>query len=79
VTASNQELHPAAAGTAEQKTCGACEGSFLCCAYSGPCWCEQVKPDSDRLAKLRESYRDCLCPRCLAAFGCERVESGLRA
>ena len=52
-------------GTPKKKVCEACGGSFDCFTPRGPCWCEDVKRSSERLAELRAQYRECLCPACL--------------
>jgi hypothetical protein len=56
-----------ATNAAKQKICEKCGAKFDCYSASGPCWCEDVKLNSEALANLRSQYNDCLCPNCLAA------------
>src|SRR6266849_1479463 len=45
------------------KNCGSCGKNFAC--YDKHCWCEAIQPDPALLQRLREIYKDCLCPDCL--------------
>jgi len=47
------------------KTCEKCGSEFEC--MKSACWCEHVHLSADALQWLRRSYRDCLCPSCLAS------------
>jgi hypothetical protein len=49
---------------ARDKRCEQCGRTFECGGLFG-CWCRGVKLDAATLAKLRDSYADCLCPGCL--------------
>jgi hypothetical protein len=45
-------------------TCESCGNDFGC-NFAGGCWCREVKVSDAARAKLREQYRECLCPNCL--------------
>lgn len=52
--------------------CPRCGESFGCGAASAtPCACTRIRLTEALRAQLRESYSDCLCPRCLVALGGE--------
>ena len=53
-------------GGAEQKSCPRCGAGFEC--RSGGCWCDNVPLSPETLARLDQTYVDCLCPSCLAEF-----------
>lgn len=46
--------------------CEGCGRDFGCGAGGNWCWCVAETVPPDVLAELRERYRDCLCPDCLA-------------
>jgi hypothetical protein len=48
------------------KTCARCGATFVCKVDDLPhCQCVGVSVAPDLLAKLQETYSDCLCSRCL--------------
>jgi len=48
------------------KTCARCGATFICKVDDLPhCQCVGVSVSPDLLAKLHETYSDCLCSRCL--------------
>ena len=47
-------------------TCEACNSEFECGASLSGCWCSEVRLTDEARARLKSSYRDCLCPDCLA-------------
>jgi hypothetical protein len=49
---------------ATQKTCPRCARAFDCRTTAG-CWCGGVRLNVATLERLRQTYRDCLCPTCL--------------
>jgi hypothetical protein len=52
-----------------ESRCERCGGRFHCGANDAePCACTRLTLDTDTLARLRETYRGCLCLRCLAAL-----------
>jgi hypothetical protein len=53
-------------------TCPRCGGGFACgAAGPGPCACQGVSLDAERLAELRGRYTGCLCLACLANLAAE--------
>lgn len=57
----------------KQKVCEACGAQFDCSAPWGPCWCEEVKVNQEKLGELRSRYADCLCPKCLNAAAAKKT------
>ncbi|MFM8552137.1 MAG: cysteine-rich CWC family protein [Nitrospiraceae bacterium] len=49
-----------------EKICGHCRQSFGC-QQEGGCWCNTVKLSEAQLAWLKQTFANCLCPRCLSA------------
>ena len=48
------------------KTCARCGATFICKVDDLPhCQCVGVSVSPDLLAKLHDTYSDCLCSRCL--------------
>lgn len=47
------------------KLCEACGKEFSCNAESGTCWCFDLQLKAETLQKLKEKFKDCLCPACL--------------
>lgn len=47
------------------KLCEVCGKEFFCSAESGNCWCFDLKLKAETLQKLKENYKDCVCPACL--------------
>lgn len=57
-----------------QKTCSKCGTPFGCQNEARGCWCEDLTLSPETLALLRQSYDNCLCPACLAAY--EKAQAG---
>ena len=56
----------AAAPPAGGDLCPRCGGGFHCgVADAAPCPCTRVALDAATLARLRQRFAGCLCPRCL--------------
>jgi hypothetical protein len=51
-----------------QKTCSRCATTFGCQNETKGCWCEDLTLSSETLVHLRQSFDNCLCPTCLAAY-----------
>ena len=51
------------------KKCSKCNTEFECGADIGKCWCMDFKVEPVVLDKLREDFKDCLCPKCLYEYG----------
>jgi len=49
------------------KRCPAC-GRFFTCQGDQDCWCEKVRIHSREMKVIMNTYKDCLCPRCLKKF-----------
>ena len=49
----------------ENTICVSCQKQFKCGANAENCWCFEIELTSETSAKLRESYKDCLCVECL--------------
>jgi hypothetical protein len=49
------------------KTCSKCGEQFRC-KENNQCWCSGFAIQKTTLEKLKNSYRDCLCPECLKIF-----------
>lgn len=47
------------------KLCEVCGKEFSCNVESGNCWCFDLQLKTETLKKLKQNYRDCLCPACL--------------
>ena len=50
---------------AEPKVCESCGESFGCGAKIKACWCFEFELSSAAARELKETYVDCLCPKCL--------------
>lgn len=51
------------------KKCSKCSTEFECGADIGKCWCMDFKVEPVVLDRLREDFKDCLCPKCLNEYG----------
>lgn len=51
-----------------QKNCSKCGAAFSCQNETRGCWCESIYLSEQTLAKLKETYDNCLCSRCLKAL-----------
>ncbi|MBM4125382.1 MAG: cysteine-rich CWC family protein [Nitrospira sp.] len=60
-----------------QKVCGHCQEPFAC-QQAGGCWCGTVKLSQAQLAWLKQTYDNCLCPRCLGAVAEGMLGEGKR-
>ncbi len=62
-------------------SCPRCGSTFHCGVDdAAPCPCSRVTLDAATLADLRQRYRGCLCPRCLAELSATaRVDPSVRA
>jgi hypothetical protein len=49
------------------KRCPAC-GRFFTCQGEDDCWCEKVRINPREMKIIMNTYKDCLCPRCLKKF-----------
>lgn len=49
----------------EIQTCESCDNEFGCGAKTGNCWCFHLNVDEDALARIKEEFKNCLCPDCL--------------
>ena len=49
------------------KTCPKCGTEFNCVAREN-CWCDGVSMSKEVLSKIRKSYIDCLCEKCLESY-----------
>ncbi|MCK4921429.1 MAG: cysteine-rich CWC family protein [Bacteroidales bacterium] len=49
------------------KTCPKCKNSFTCSGGSD-CWCEDVQIHKREMIVIMETYKDCLCPKCLEGY-----------
>jgi hypothetical protein len=49
----------------EAKVCEACGERFGCGAKMDGCWCSELYVSSSSAEELKDSYGDCLCPKCL--------------
>ncbi len=45
--------------------CESCGKDFLCGANIGKCWCFELELKADKLVKLQDNYKNCLCQDCL--------------
>lgn len=45
--------------------CESCGEEFSCGAKTGVCWCFEIDLESEKLAELREKFKNCLCADCL--------------
>ncbi len=45
--------------------CESCGKEFSCGANVGKCWCFAVELKAEILTELRESFKNCLCEKCL--------------
>ncbi len=52
----------------KQKTCPNCTQKFQCGANEKQCWCINISLSPLTLAKLKESFVDCLCEKCLTEY-----------
>ena len=72
------------------KKCSKCSKEFECGASVGKCWCMDFYIDPEVLNKLKEDFKDCLCPNCLNEYtsndiddfypndvNCVEVENGI--
>jgi hypothetical protein len=50
------------------KNCSKCSISFECTNEKMGCWCEEMFLSIDTLTELKQTYSDCLCPKCLKEF-----------
>ena len=50
------------------RECEACGGHFVCGASIKGCWCLQIRLSPEVRQRLRECYKECLCPDCLRKF-----------
>jgi ribosomal protein L34E len=50
-----------------QKNCPKCGQSFKC-VIKDACWCEKIYVTRENLIKIRRSYLDCLCEKCLKEY-----------
>lgn len=53
---------------AENKTCESCGVTFGCEAKLDGCWCTEIDVLPAAAEALKATFKDCLCPNCLAAM-----------
>jgi hypothetical protein len=51
----------------EIKACSKCGKSFEC-LHSTECWCMDYEISPENLKLIKETYSDCLCPKCLSTY-----------
>ena len=47
--------------------CPKCGQTFNC-VIKESCWCENIYVSRENLSKIRRTYLDCLCEKCLKEF-----------
>jgi hypothetical protein len=56
------------------KNCSKCGKSFQC-LHNKDCWCMDYEISPENLKKLQKTYKDCLCPECLAGYATKKRKS----
>jgi hypothetical protein len=51
--------------TCENLTCESCGKDFKCEVSTGKCWCFEIKLDTEKIDKIKQTYENCLCKDCL--------------
>jgi len=51
-----------------RRQCEACGQTFRCGTPLKGCWCSQIELSPESLERIRQRYKNCLCPACLPQF-----------
>lgn len=52
----------------EKLVCESCGESFSCGSKIGKCWCFEIDLSNENLAKLQDTFKNCLCNNCLKNY-----------
>lgn len=58
----------------DSSNCESCGEEFSCGAALRGCWCLEIRLTEETRQKLKESFRACLCRKCLENYASDEVE-----